>query len=187
MKLLQLEADHRALMDLLEDTGGELTPENEAAIDAMIEEIKQNAAEKAEGICNFIAHLKAKAAMFKEREEIFEKSRHALENAEKRIRTRLKETGMTLGLLTCSEPIPGSKKKKPGAKIETPGGWIVSVQNAGGVRALTVDEEYPDVPDEYLEYKPPTIDKAKVRAALEAGKTLPFAKLEPQGVNLIIK
>ncbi len=173
-------------MDLLEQCGGELTPENEQAIDAMILEIKENAVEKTQNICNMLAHMKARAAMFKEREEIFNKSRKSVENAAERIRERLKEFGIETGLLTCSEDVPGSKKKKPGNKIETKD-WTVSVQNAGGKQALTLDEAYPDIPEEYLTYLPPVINKEAVRAAMEEGKTLPFAKLEPKGVNLVIR
>lgn len=187
MKLMQIEADHQAFMDLIEQAGGEITPENEALIDAMFEEIKTNVAVKTDGYCNMIAHLKTRSALFKEREEIFAKTRKAIDNAEDRLRERLKEFGLENKYLSCSEEVPGQKKKKPGAKIETPGGWVVSVQNAGGKRAMTLDEKYKDVPDEFLIYEEPKIDKAKVREALEAGRELPFATLEPQGITLIIK
>lgn len=187
MTLLAIQADHAALLELLEETAGEITPENEAAIDTMIEELKSNIAEKADGYCNLLAHMKARAAMYQERKEVFQKSQKAMENSHDRLREKLKAFGITTGLLTCSEEIPGSKKKKPGNKIETTSGWVVSVQPAGGKRALIVDETFPDVPEEFLVYEAPKIDKDKVRKALEAGQTLPFAHLEPQGINLIIK
>ncbi len=187
MKLLEIQADQQAFLDLIDEAGGEITPENEVAINAMIEEIKANVAEKADSLCNFLAHLDAREAMYKERKEIFAKSEQTAKNTSKRVRDRFKEVGIANGWLSCSEPIPGQKKKKPGAKIETTSGWVVSVQNSGGVRALTIDESYKDIPEEYLIWEEPKIDKAKVRAALEAGQELPFAKLEPQGVTLIIK
>lgn len=186
VKLLEIQGEYAALLELLEQSGGEISPENEATIDAFINEIKSNVAEKTDAYCNLIAHMKARAAMMKERKEIFAKSEKSLTNGVDRLRERLKIFGMETKLLTCSEDVPGSRKKKPGNKIETSGGWVVSVQKAGGKRALTIDENA-DIPDEYLIYLPPVVNEQAVRAALEEGKSLPFAKLEEQGVTLIIK
>lgn len=187
MTLQQLAGEFEALDALLDESGGEITEANEAAIDAFLKEMEANVAEKADSYCEYLAWLKARVAVLKEREENIKKDRNANENKMERLRERLKEFGVSNGLLTCSTEIEGTKKKEPGKKIETKSGWVISVQKSGGKRALTVDETFPDVPEEYLIYKAPEIDREKVRAALVAGVVLPFAKLEEQGTTLVIK
>ena len=58
-----------------------------------------------------------------------------------------------------------------------------NIQKNGGKQALTIDG---DVPNEYTK----TVienNTDKIRQALEAGKELPFAHLEPRGESLRIK
>ena len=58
-----------------------------------------------------------------------------------------------------------------------------SIARNGGKQALTIDSEVP------AEYTKTVIenDTDKIRQALEKGKKLPFAHLEPRGERLSIK
>lgn len=185
MKLMQIEADQKAFLDLIDEAGGEITPENEAAIDAMIDELKTNVAEKADSLCNFIAHLESREAMFKERKEIFAKSAKAAANAADRVRDRFKDVALANGWISLSTPIPGQKKKKPGAKIETTGGWVVSAQYAGKSKLL-IDETM-EIPEKYLIYEEPKINTKKIDEDLASGVVLPFAKYDDRTIALMIK
>lgn len=188
MTLLEIESDYRALGELLESSGGELLPEHEEIVDALFKEIEQNEAEKVDGYCEFLNRLASELAVAKAREEQFAMARRSRARAIENLKERLKEYGLRTQKLTCSEdiPSPARKKKKPGNKIETKSGWVVSVQNAGGLQTLTVDESA-DIPDAFLTYLPPVVNNAAIRKALDEGEVLYFAKLEERGINLIIK
>lgn len=187
MKLLEIEKDYAALLALLEETGGEITPENETALDELFVEMQKNVTEKADGYCVLIKALETRSAALKEREEIFATDRRVTDRRVDWLRDRLKEFGINSGLLTCSEEIEGSKKKKPGQKIETvPHGFKVGIQFAGK-RRIEVDEDNPNIPDEYLIYEMPKIDKKKIEAALASGVELPFARYADRTISLTIK
>lgn len=185
--LLDVAAEFEALSALLDESGGEITSENEAFFDELFKEFAGNEAVKVDGYCNLIQRLESEGVVAKARKENFAKLQKTRENAVENLRDRLKQYGLTTERLTCSVEVEGSKKKAPGRKIETTGGWVVSVQPAGGTQAIIIDETYPEVEEEFLIYAPPTIDKKKVREALDAGRKLPFASLAERGINLIIK
>lgn len=74
-----------------------------------------------------------------------------------------------------------------GIKKKQAGPYTLTVANNGG--ALPIEWETEDVtriPDEYL-VQVPQIDKKAVRAALDAGKDIGFARLGQRGSNLRIK
>lgn len=186
MKLLDVQADYLALDELLDQTGGEITEENEAAFEALFKEIVGNAAEKLDGYCNLIASLERRSAALKEREEIFSMDRKVTDRKADSLRERMKIFGITTGLLTLSQKVEGKKTPVPGRKIETlPSGYKIGIQTAGKA-ALYVDETM-DIPDEYLTYLPPVVNKEAIRAALDAGQTLPFAAYKEKSISLTIK
>jgi hypothetical protein len=185
--LLDVRADYQALSDLLDQTDGEITEENEPIIEALFEEIKQNVADKVDGYCGLLSRLESEKALAKSRKDQFAAAEKAKTRAIEFLESRLLDFGLTTQLLTCAAEVPGKKAKAPGKKIETTSGWTVGVQRNGGQSPLIIDEEFPEVDEEYLKYLPPVIDKEKVRAALEAGTKLPFASLGDRGVRLVIR
>lgn len=76
-------------------------------------------------------------------------------------------------------------------EIITARGVKLSIVGNGGVMPVDTDEILPDdvekrVPEEFHK-KTITIDNAKVRAALDAGRQLTFARFRARGTNLRIK
>ena len=62
-----------------------------------------------------------------------------------------------------------------------------TLQKNGGKQPMTVDESAP-IPDEYWQVETVKhLDKELIRAALEDGEELPFAKLEERGESLRLK
>ena len=65
--------------------------------------------------------------------------------------------------------------------------YKLTLANNGGKAPLIVDDEFVlDLPDEYLEWSAEP-DRAKIRAALEAGEVLTFARLGERGQSMRIK
>ena len=65
--------------------------------------------------------------------------------------------------------------------------YKLTLASNGGKAPLIVDDEFVlDLPDEYLEWSAEP-DRAKIRAALEAGEVLTFARLGERGQSMRIK
>ncbi len=187
MKLLDVIDRFKEIDSRLESSAGEVTPEIEAIQSEVIKWMEENEEEACDGVCCLIKHLETRVAGLKEREEIFRADRKATEGRSEFWRNVIKEYGLRSGQLTCSEEVEGQKKKKPGNKIETaPHGFKISVQYAGKAK-LVIDEDFPDVPEEFLTYLPPIINKEAVVKALDEGQDLPFAHYEERTKSLVIK
>lgn len=183
--LFKLTGDQQAFLELWEEVGDELTPEQEAAFDALFTGLTDDVAGCYERQCNLRAFLKARASVSQSREEAFAKARKADENAVKRIEATLFKLGLDNKWLTPTEG--KGKEAIAGKKIECPS-WTVSVQRNGGVKPMEVDTGYPieQVPEQFTAR---VIDKEKVREYLEldTDASLPFAKLLERGLSLRIK
>lgn len=70
-------------------------------------------------------------------------------------------------------------------KVQTAATTASLVTN-GGKQAIDVHGDIGSIPDEYLKWEP-RVDTEAVRAALESGVDLPFARLMERGTSLRIK
>lgn len=111
-------------------------------------------AEKAENIAMFIRNLDAEAAALKEQKNIFAARQKAAENK----RDSLKEY---LALCLQGKPFKTDRVK-------------VSFRKSEAVKVTEQDK----IPETYLVYSAPTVDKAGVKKALKAGETVLGCVLE---------
>ena len=130
-----------------------------------LESIEGEIEDKADNYAYIITDLQNSANACKTEKDRLEKRQKSLENKAKNLKKGLMETMKNTG--------------KTNFKTEL---HTFRIQKNGGKRALTIDG---DVPKEYTK----TIienDTDKIRQALEEGKELKFAHLEPQSESLRI-
>lgn len=167
--IFQLEGDIVALEALLsEDASVDENGEINAQLAQWLEESEGNFSDKVEGYCGLMATFTALADARKaEVRRLQELEQQARNNAE-RLRKVLREVLMRLGR----------------DKVET-ARYKLRLQKAGGQQPMTIDE-FAEMPEQFMQTIK-TVDKAAIRAALESGKELPFAKLEERSTILVIK
>ena len=167
--LITLNADMLALQDLLAEIGGDVSDENVAkAIDEWFGEFKMETARKADAYVGLIREFELRAeARAAEAKRMTERA-NVDRNAAKNMRDRLKWFMEQHGLET----------------IDTER-FRLTVRANGGKAPMEITSEA-DVPPEY-QVPVMTIDKDKLRADLEAGKTVPGATLLQRGTSLLIK
>lgn len=131
-----------------------------------LESIEGDIEDKANGYAKIIKELEAKAKARKEEAKRLSDSSKTFENKVKFLKqilfNSMKETGKTKFTTNL---------------------FSFNIAKNGGKQALTIDGE---VPEEYTK----TVienDTDKIRQALENGKNLPFAHLEPRGESLRIR
>ena len=142
-------AGFKALWSLIED---------EEVDDAVIEDCFANMTEdlkdKLENCCKYIKNQEAVIAGLKEEEKRLSAKRKSAENAVERLKKL-----MQLAMTTAGE------KKLPC------GTFTVSLQK--NPESVVMDEQYiENIPEEYLKYKEPEIDRAKIKEHLKAGVNL---------------
>lgn len=159
--LYELTSNYETVLNMLYDE--EI---DEQMILDTLESIEGEIEEKADGYAKIIKELESKQKARKEEAKRLTDSAKVFENRVKALKNNLfnamKETGKT--------------------KFATDL-FSFNIAKNGGKQALTIDG---DVPEEYTK----TIienDTDKIRQALEEGKELPFARLEPRGESLRIK
>lgn len=159
--LYELTSNYETVLNMLYDE--EI---DEQMIFDTLESIEGEIEEKADGYAKIIKELEAKQKARKEEAKRLTDSAKAFENRVKALKNNLfnamKETGKTKFATNL---------------------FSFNIVKNGGKQALTIDGE---VPEEYTK----TVienDTDKIRADLEAGKELPFARLEPRGESLRIK
>jgi hypothetical protein len=172
--LYELTADLSRLNDLLDDVEGDLSRlgEMEPAVTAWFDAVGEEQAVKFDSFIHLIRLNQMEATAAKAEEEQYAAKRKARESRvrylEAKLKAHLEATNQT--------------------KVQTASGRVVSIQKNGGVAPLEIkagtDPEA--IPAEYVRTVV-EIDKAKVRAALEAGKELEFAELLPRGTSLRVK
>lgn len=142
------------------------TVADEVLIDAF-DNLTDDLKSKLEGCCKFIKNEEATIAGLKEEEKRLKERRQAAEN---RI-SRLKD------LMKLSIKMSGEKKLACGT-------FTVSVQ--ANPESVVMDEQYiENIPEEYLKYKDPEIDRTKIKEELKNGAQLWFAHLEQtEGVRI---
>lgn len=173
--LFEIGGDVLALDALLDELGGDISDDQVAAtIDEWLLENQSALSSK----------LDSYAALIKEREAIAEarldeaKRLNGLASADLNAAQRLKER-----LLFFFESY-GIQK------VET-ARYKVALQKHGGKLPLLLNEDLTpaDVPEQFVVEVPATqrIDTAAIRAELEAGKTLEFARLGERGSSIRIR
>lgn len=168
--LLDITADMRALDDLLEDVGGDISdPQVEAAVSQWFAELDQDLNTKVDGYCGLIRQKELLASARRaEADQLLLRARTE-ENQVKSLKERLKFAMTERGL------------KKAG-NVRT-----ASVCGNGGKQPVEIDPiEARTLPPRFQKVLI-DIDADKVREALEAGEELAFARILPRGTHLRVK
>lgn len=159
--LYELTSNYETVLNMLYDE--EI---DEQMIFDTLESIEGEIEDKADNYAKIIKELEAKQKARKEEAKRLTDSAKVFENRAKALKNNLfnamKETGKTKFATNL---------------------FSFNIVKNGGKQALTIDG---DVPEEYTK----TIienDTDKIRQALEEGKELTFARLEPRGESLRIK
>lgn len=159
--LYELTSNYETVLNMLYDE--EI---DEQMIFDTLESIEGEIEEKADGYAKIIKELEAKQKARKEEAKRLTDSAKVFENRVKALKNNLfnamKETGKTKFATNL---------------------FSFNIVKNGGKQALTIDGEVPE------EYTKTVIENNtdKIRQALEEGKELPFARLEPRGESLRIK
>jgi len=153
MTLYEMKSEYMEILSMLEDPDAD-----EEIIRDTLESLQGDIEDKAEGYGMIIAQLNAEAEMLMvESVRLSKRAKTALNNAD-RLKKRLQAALTEMQL----------------KKLKTNHFNFTVRKNAASV-VLIADIE---IPDEYLVAQDPKVDKAKIKADLQAGKDLPFAKLE---------
>ncbi len=170
--LFSIGDDLRALMDLLDESGGEITPATHTTLEAWFAEVGRDQSNKLDGYACLIRQLEMEATAATAEKEQWAKKAQARENSAKRLKERLK---LYMEL---------SRQDK----LQTSTGRIIALQNNGGLLPLelapTID---PNKLAPAFQRVKVDVDTDAVRAVLEAGQELPFAKLGARGRHVRIR
>lgn len=144
--LYELTAGLQTLWDLMEEG----TLEEEMLLDAFKNQ-EEEISIKLEGYCKFLKNLESDIAGLKAEEDRLKARRKAMENTRDRMKAVMRDAVLAAG-----------EKKIPC------GTFTVSVQN--NPSKVVMDEQYiENIPEEYLKYAEPDIDRALIKRHLEAG------------------
>jgi hypothetical protein len=173
--LFEIGADMEALDAVLEEVGGDITDDAAAqAIDEWLMENRDNLSQKLDGYAALIQQRNAMAAARMEEAKRLQALAVADTNAARWLAERLKLFFETYGL----------------QKVET-ARYKVALQRNGGVLPLLLDDDLTpsDVPEDFVIEVPATqrIDTGAIRAALERGEALEFARLGERGTQIRIR
>jgi len=170
--VFKIAEDLRALDELLDECGGELTPETEPIFEAFFAELATDQEAKLDNYAHLISELNRQAVAARATAEGFARVARARERSVDRIKDRL------LWFMQ------GTGQKK----ALTTSGWTFAVQANGGKDPVLINDgvSTEDVPAAYLRITV-EIDKDKVRDAIKAGESIDFATLGERGVHLRLK
>lgn len=144
--LYELTAGLQTLWDLMEEG----TLEEETLLDAFKNQ-EEEISIKLEGYCKFLKNLESDIAGLKAEEDRLKARRKAMENTRDKMKVVMRDAVIATG-----------EKKIPC------GTFTVSVQN--NPSKVVMDEQYiENIPEEYLKYAEPDIDRALIKRHLEAG------------------
>lgn len=153
--IYEFQLGFRALWDLIED---------ETLDDEVIEDVFQNMTDdlkdKLENCCKYLKNLDSDIAGLKEEEKRIKAKRQSLENSSKRLKA----------LMFQAQKLSGEKKLVCGT-------FTTSIQNNPPSVVLDV-ESIKDIPEVFIKYAEPEVDKAKIKEELSKGVELSFAHLE---------
>lgn len=169
--IYEISEDMAALDALLAETGGEITPEAEAAFAAFEAELAANLHSKTDAYCALIAEIDARAAARKAEAKRLADRAKTDERAADALRERLRFVWETRRL----------------GKVETDR-FTVSLAKNGGKAPLDIRCGVEDLPAWAVKRETVvTVDKDAIRARLDAGEPLDFASLMERGTRINIK
>lgn len=162
--LYDITGEYLQLMNMMED----LDVDPEVVADSL-EAVKGELEVKALGYIHVVKELEMKASAIEKEADFFEQKLIHIQKNIKSLKNAL-----------CDAMIATGHDDSAGL---TAGNYTLKVQGNGGKQPMVVDGEVPDAFMKVI-YEP---DKEKIRAALQDGKELDFAHLEPRGKHLAIK
>lgn len=169
--LYAISEDLLALDAILDDSDGEITEAAASALEQWFAELGDKRDAKVDGYVAVIRTYEARAQNKRDEASRLEKRADIDENKAKRLRERLRDFLVLHDL----------------KKIET-SRFTVSVQLSGGVRAMSKLPPVDDLPLEFVKtVTTSSPDTDALRAALDAGRELSFAHLQPRKLSLRIK
>lgn len=151
MTLYHITSEQLRINELLEESGGELTPEIEEALMLNAENFEI----KADGYIESISRYKALAEAADVRIKEMQRIKKTSENIEKRLKERLLQAMMVMGV----------DKMEIGLRK-------LSIRNTSAVNIT--DEAH--IPAEYIIIEP-KYDKTRIKDALKSGDVIPGAEL----------
>ena len=161
-RLFELVGEYNELYEMMTD------PEiDEDVLLDTLEGIEGEIEVKAEGYLSVIDRINMEITACEQQKTEWEQRLTVRQN---RLKTLKRSLALAMDLLNVKEINAGQR--------------VIKLQTNGGVQPMDVDKDA--VPDNYqrIIYEP---DMQKIRAALEEGKELPFARLEPRGKHIRIK
>jgi hypothetical protein len=169
--IYQIADDMAALDALLAETGGEITPEAEAAFNAFEAELTNNLNGKTDAYCALIAEIDARAA--------------ARKAEAKRLADRAKADERTADALRERLRFVWEQRKL--GKVETER-FTVSLAKNGGKAPLDIRCGVEELPAWAVRRETVvSVDKDAIRSRLDAGEPLDFASLMERGTRINIK
>ena len=169
MRLLDITDDMQALEDLLAEVGGDVTdPKVGETVDAWFAELDANLTGKVDNYAALISTLRARADIRRAEAERLARRAQVDEAAADWLASRLLAALDARGM----------------RKVETDR-YAVSVVGNGGKQPLLVDGEIPSEWTKTVTRTEP--GRERIRASLEAGQALPFARLGERGKRLSIR
>jgi hypothetical protein len=169
--IYQISDDMAALDALLAETGGEITPEAEAAFNQFEAELAANLHNKTDAYCALLAEIDARAA--------------ARKAEAKRLADRAKADERTADALRERLRFVWEQRKL--GKVETDR-FTVSLAKNGGKQPLDIRCGVEDLPSWAVKSETiVTADKEAIRSRLDAGESLDFASLMERGTRISIR
>lgn len=169
--LLDITADMAALDALLAESGGEITPDTEATLDAFFAETEANLAGKVDAYCALISEMEARADVRKAEAKRLADRARVDENAAAALRERLRFVWEARGL----------------GKVQTQR-YTVNLAKVGGKQKLDLRAGVEDLPAWAVTTETvTTANTDAIRARLDAGEALPFASYMERGTRLSIR
>ena len=168
--LFAISDDLAALRDLMLETD-ELTPETEDALDHWLGDLVAEAGDKADAVFGLIRTWEGEIAVAKEERDRCQKFISVRESRVRRVKDGLRLALESAGLKEITSPL----------------GRTFAVQKNGGAPAIEMDAVDVSTIDPSLTKTVTVPDPGLVRAALEAGMFVPFARLKPVGTHLRIR
>ncbi len=159
LTLYAMESEWIKLDELLDESKGEITPKVEAQI-ALIDSLEWDVEKKLEGYARAIKNYEALSEMQKKESDRLSDASKASANKAEKLKDRVK------GFIKLVYPEKASVPAGP---------FTLRVYTAGGIAPLAITGQ---VPNEYQIAKTTySVDQVKIRAEIDAGKELGFAKL----------
>lgn len=170
--LYEIGSEWLAVEQVLDDCGGDISdPRFEAEITKIVESIADEEGEKLDGMVRFFRQLDMESAAAKSEADEWLRRATAKDQLSQRIRGLIRDH-----LIRTVRP-----------RLKVPSGMTLCVQTNGGTNPIEIDRIEPEMVPDHLCKVTRSIDREAVRAALEAGELLTFARILPRGSHLRIR